>query len=457
MLINFTVENWLSFRDETTFSMVAGRERQHGERLPRVKKYQMRLLPVAAVYGGNASGKSNFYKAMRFAQKFITKGPKSDSRISLEYFRLDPEYKDKAVRFSFELLIDEIIYKYAFVLSDQVVFDESLSRMTSSSEIDLFIRDEEGISFPDSLSEKETTRLEIIFEGTRANQLFLTNSVSQRLEMFKPVFDWFDSTLQLIDPEKQFAFGVDLDLSAQLCAELSSVLPGLDTGISKLHEELIPLEKDPSMKSFPPYILEKITDDSPLTFEEPFGGGSVTIVRRDGELFTHRLVTYHQQHDGESIKFKMRDESDGSKRAISLLPAFLVLASNNEDCVFFIDELDRSLHTLLSRQLLEYYLASCGPEKRSQLVFTTHDLLLMDQELFRRDEMWLTERDCDGASTLFSFSDYEGVRYDKDLRKSYLLGRFGGIPSVYLPPAAKKGQENSAKHNHGKETCKETV
>ena len=144
------------------------------------------------------------------------------------------------------------------------------------------------------------------------------------------------------------------------------------------------------------------------------------------------MVSYHRNNDGIEIKFELNDESDGTKRLISLIPAFLELAAPRSNKVFIIDEFDRSLHTLLLRQLLESYLDSCSPDTRSQLLFTTHDVLLMDQKLFRRDEMWITERARDGATSLLSFSDFKDVRYDKDIRKSYLEGRLGGVPRILL-------------------------
>jgi uncharacterized protein len=97
-----------------------------------------------------------------------------------------------------------------------------------------------------------------------------------------------------------------------------------------------------------------------------------------------------------------------------------------------IDELDRCLHTLLTRSLLERYLESCSSETKSQLLFTTHDVSLIDQDLLRRDELWIAERDDTGGSTLISFGEYKEIRADKDIRKSYLQGRLGGIPRVFL-------------------------
>nr|WP_237394924.1 AAA family ATPase [Methylacidimicrobium sp. AP8] len=130
---------------------------------------------------------------------------------------------------------------------------------------------------------------------------------------------------------------------------------------------------------------------------------------------------------------------------MDLLPAFCDLCDQDSKKVYLIDEVDRSLHTLLLRRLLEAYLAGCSPRSRRQLLFTTHDVLLMDQELLRRDEMWVTERDAGGVSRLFWFSDYKGVRYDKDIRKSYLQGRLGGIPRIVVQGALSSSYGSEAR------------
>ena len=106
-----------------------------------------------------------------------------------------------------------------------------------------------------------------------------------------------------------------------------------------------------------------------------------------------------------------------------------------------IDELDRSLHTLLTRNLLESYLAFRRNESRGQLIFTTHDGLLLDQALFRRDEFWFIDKDETGASSLTALSDFKDVRHDKDIRKSYLSGRFGGIPIIRTLPRSANGSK----------------
>jgi len=147
-------------------------------------------------------------------------------------------------------------------------------------------------------------------------------------------------------------------------------------------------------------------------------------------------VSFHQDSEGKEVRFDIsQHESDGTQRVVELLPAFIEASGSLANKVYLIDEVDRSLHTLLTRSLLEGYLASCHPDSRNQLIITTHDVLLMDQRLFRRDEMWVTERDQQGVSHLIPFSDYKDVRNDKDIRKSYLQGRLGGIPRILLDGA----------------------
>lgn len=143
-------------------------------------------------------------------------------------------------------------------------------------------------------------------------------------------------------------------------------------------------------------------------------------------------MTKHEDVLGNEVEFEMHHESDGSRRVIDLLPAFLDVSARDSQKVYFIDEIDRSLHTLLSQKLIGFFHASCSKNSRSQLIISTHDLLLMDQNIFRRDEMWVTERNTNGSSNLFSFSEYKELRNDKDLRKSYLQGRLGGIPKLLL-------------------------
>ncbi len=427
MLIRFSVENWMSFRDRAAFSMIASRERQHGARVAKIGKYKTRVLPIAAIYGGNASGKTNFFKALSFAKTLVVKGSRLDSLIPVETFRLDDGETTRPSRFAFELLIDETIYDFRFAVTKKEVLEEKLVEITSTSEKVLYDRRDGNPHFAPSLA---ADFLQFAFRGTRDNQLFLTNSVSQKVDDFRPVYDWFKNTLDLIAPDTRFEpFEQFLD-EGRLYTVMSALLPRLDTGIAHLGSEEIPFENIPLPEPLKLEIREEVREGESIRLSNPSMNDRFVITRKDGELIAKKLVAFHPKSDGTEAKFEMRQESDGSQRIIDLLPAFLDLSEDTSQKVYVIDEVDRSLHSLLIRNLIEAYLSRCSAETRTQLLLTTHDVMLMDQQLLRRDEMWVTERDASGATTLFSFSEYKDIRYDKDIRKSYLQGRMGGIPRV---------------------------
>ena len=431
MLISFSLNNWMSFKDETTFSMTATRERKHGERVPKLAKYQARILPVATIYGGNASGKTNFFMALNFAKNLITKGSQPDSIIPVEPFRLDDASLKAPSTFTFELLINEKIYEFSFSLNKTTILEEKLIEITSTSEKTLYHRKGNEPHFHSSLNDLDFLRF--AFKGTRDNQLFLTNSVSQKVEIFRPIYDWFNHTLELVAPDSRFeSFEHFLDEDHPLYATMNDLLPQLDTGISKLGGEPIPFENLSLPDALKKDIQEQVREGTTVRLVGAKNIDRVAITRKNGELTAKKLISFHTKSDGSQVKFEMRQESDGSQRVIELLPAFLELSSHHSNKVYVIDEVDRSLHTLLTRKILEAYLSNCNQETRSQLLLTTHDVLLMDQDLLRKDEMWVAERDASGTSKLYSFSDYQDIRYDKDIRKSYLQGRLGGIPRILL-------------------------
>ncbi len=426
MLINFSIENWMSFRDRTVFTMTATKEQQHGDRLARLKKYRLRALPTAVIYGGNASGKTNFFKAINFAKHYITRGSLPDYQIYVEPFLLNEDKRKNPVSFTFEILVDKDIYELSFTLSAIKVIEEKLTKVTSSSEKVLYHRKGDNPD-PKLHSSIVNSRLMFAFEGTRDNQLFLTNSVSQKVTTFLPVYKWFAETLVLVAPDTRFeSFEHFITEGSLLHDTMNAILPNLDTGITHLGGEEISMDNLPFPEELKQKLIEEVRNNVAVKIRNK--DEQIIVTRTDNELLAHKLYTYHKDSKGKDIRFEMSQESDGTRRIIDLLPAILDLVNTRIPKVFIIDEIDRSLHSLLIRQLLEVFLSSCSESSRKQLLFTTHDLLLMNQTLFRRDEMWITERDSDGSSRMISFSEYEDIRNDKDILKSYLQGRMGGIP-----------------------------
>lgn len=433
MIVSFSIENWMSFRDPVSFSMVASREKQHGDRIPRVEKYQMRILPVAAIYGANASGKTNFFKALNFVRNLVLEGTDLDKLIPVEPYRLADGYMEKPSRFRIELLIEGTIYEFSFAVTRRAVVEERLVEITSTSEKTLYNRQGNEPNLHSSLGRKQF--LLFAFQGTRDNQLFLTNSVSQKVYDFKPVYDWFGNSLGLITPDSIYQrFGYLLDENHPMRGAINEIITQLDTGISRLGFEKIHFDSIPFEESFKKDLNEKIEEGGYV--DARFGNERFVFTRIGGEIVANKLVAFHPRPDGKDAKFEFHQESEGFRRVIDLLPAFLGEHPFGLNRVYVIDELDRSLHPLLTRKLIEAYLACCNARSRRQLLFSTHDVSLMDQHLFRRDEMWVAEKNSEGSSDLFSFSDYKDIRYDKDIRKSYLEGRLGGVPLFFSSDTA---------------------
>ncbi|MDR3750380.1 MAG: ATP-binding protein [Terracidiphilus sp.] len=430
MLLRFSVENWMSFRDEATLNMVATREEQHSDHVAVIQKYGLKLLPVAVIYGANASGKSNLIKALRFAQQFITDPPKADAPIPVKPFLLGRDSTGCATTFRFDLLIGETVYEYRFSLTAKRVMREELKRINATSEVTLFQRGSGGDEFKLSKEVQDEERQHFAFRGTHDNQLYLTNSVSQKLTEFRPVFDWFEKGITVIHPDSRYMGMLEITSDRHpRFKEMTAWLRDLDTGIAAMRQMDVTSES-----TFPKGLLTELATNLKEGQALPLGmsmnDDGLFLQKKDGKVVVRRLAPVHQSESGKEILFRFADESDGTRRLLDVLPAFLSLEERQRPCVFVIDELDRSLHSNLTRSLLEHYLGQRTDSSQSQLIFTTHDTHLMTQDMFRRDEIWITERDQFGASKLVAFSEFKDVRKDKDIRKSYLQGRMGGVPRI---------------------------
>jgi AAA15 family ATPase/GTPase len=440
MLLRFSVENWMSFRDVATLDMVATREEQHSNHIASIEKCDLKLLPVAVIYGANASGKSNLIKALRFAQQFITDPPKADAPIPVKQFLLGNDSPERETTFRFYLLIGETVYNYRFSLTAKRVTQEMLKRINATSEEILFQRGSEGDDFKLSEKVQNGDQQLFAFRGTHDNQLYLTNSVSQKLTEFRPVFNWFDKGLVVIRPDSRYMGMLEITSDRHpRFNEMTARLRDLDTGIAAMRQMDIASES-----IFPKEVLAEIAtslkEGQALPLSPPMNEDGGFLHKKNGKLTVRRLVPVHQSESGKEVLFSFADESDGTRRLLDVLPAFLSLEERPSAPVFVIDELDRSLHSNLTRSLLEHYLGQRTDSSRSQLIFTTHDTQLMTQDIFRRDEIWIAERDQFGASKLVAFSEFKDVRKDKDIRKSYLQGRMGGVPRIRTTSAACKDE-----------------
>lgn len=458
MILNIALKNWMSFLNRIEFSMIATREQNFGRRLVHLKRLQRRVLPIATLFGGNASGKTNLCKALDFAQWFITAGHKLnlESKIPVKPFALDKIAQNDATEMEFTLLIDEDVYQYSFKLNQERVISESLRRLTAPKADFSFLREyidgsyrlilgkaftkkktknKENENLTDEPWNKEYSledQLHLISKMTRQNQLFLTSTVLQNVVTFKPVFDWFDKTLLLISPTSAYGnMERYADSNDDNFEKMKHLLKIFDTGISAIRRKEISPDALPLGFAAVVEKIRPLLKDGDV-IRHKFEMNHFLFSMIDGVFKIEKLVPCHSiTATGECVEFDFRDESDGVNRLLDLLPALILLQDNEHPRVIVIDEVDRCLHTKATRRFISEFLSLCDQGGlRSQLLLTTHDMLIMDTDLLRRDEMWAVERNANGESTIFSIVDYRDARKDSDIRTSYLLGRMGGIPAI---------------------------
>lgn len=429
MLLKFNFSNWASFKNEAEFSMLGTLERQHQERVPRLKRHGgKKVLPIASLYGANASGKTKFIQSMDFVRNFVVDGVGVDAVIPVKPYQPAGDYASTPSHFEFLILVDEEVYGFSFAVTQKRVVSERLFKLKGNQEVELYTRSLDEIALGDKLEDRSF--LDYAAKGTRENQLFLNNVVMQKGSQFLPVFDWFRNQLEIITPDSCFLpveqfFQPESPLSNRIQTSLSQ----LDTGITALRGNRIPWENLP-LSDADRARIERVVQEGAILRTRL--NNEIYVVRRtSGQLIAEKMVAIHVGEDGRETPFNMSWESDGTLRMIDLLPAFFTTGEKASKKVFLIDELDRSLHPTLTRHLVETYLSGINQDSRTQIIFTTHDVQLMDQKLFRRDEMWAMERNPFDGSILIPFSDFNrDIRYDKDIRKSYLQGRVGGVPQI---------------------------
>lgn len=439
MLLYFSVSNWGMIRDELNFSMVAEREQAHSGRLYPLSKFKRRVLPVAAIYGANASGKSTLIEALKFAQMYVLVGPRSRTdRIARKFYRLDKTYQNKPTAFSFVFEVDEDVFEYQFSVNDERVVAEELKQILSNDEKVIFSRNENGlVEMNEPL--KSSTNAKAYIEGCSSNKLYVTNLINQGNTALSFVNQWFEN-IRILTPDQIFgAFNYYVTDNSPLSTTGSQFFDVLKTGICGFVREEVPAEQFPVREEMKVWL--RANPDKDLPIMSPMR--DMFVARWDTVKHTVRLFkikTVHKSQDGREVSFNVGQESEGTRRLINLLSFFKVLISNNrkgQSYICVIDDVDRSLHPSLIKRVLSDYLDTLNAVCRTQLIFTSHVSELIDQSILRRDEINFLERSAQGVASLTRLSDYrdekgKAVRFDALIKKRYLRGDFGGVPELPL-------------------------
>lgn len=448
MLINISVSNFRSFHDTESFSMVSGKTRNFADRIARVAN--TKALKFKAIYGSNASGKSNLVKAFDFMQTAVVDGIPASSAI--DYCRLYEENINRPSRFEVEVILDGSYYTYGFevLLSESRFLSEWLFERKGQRNRLVFSRDLRNETYtvgPYTNSIALNERLCIYADDIKTDgSILFLRTMNQnkdslydndsKIKVFRTLYHWFRYNLSINypdDPITQYTHFFD----SQGSAAAEKLLARLDTGISKVNVYDEPTEKVMSQlpKAFAQSVLDNLNeqklrqskegnDDAPAVVVRSHEGHSMYLIELNDEEIICKTLKFNHKHS--NALFTLRDESDGTIRLLDLIE---VLLSNTRNMVYVIDEVNRCLHPLITKQFVKDFL-NLAVERDIQLIVTTHETGLMDLELLRQDEIGFVEkRDTDGSSRIFSLEDY-GARFDKRIRNAYIKGQYDAVPKI---------------------------
>lgn len=431
MLIRFVVSNFLSFDEEREFNMLAGTFKTHRHHVYSAGKLD--LLKSAAIYGANGAGKSNLIKAIEFLQDIVVEGGIKKS-VNEKKFKLNKTNAEKPISFEIEFSFDKKIYSYGVNLNHSVVTEEWLyeSGVTTEDKM-IFERKstklgKQELKLADKYQKTPKQKLlrELMEESLlKSGELLISKSEELKIDAIEAVHNFITKRLIIIYPNSKFQnFIPQLVFSKKFNSFANELLQAFDTGVTELAVESIDIDKyfgseEVELKTEIIGQLEE-GDDIILNGEN----GNVLITKEYNKYIVKKMLALHVNNEGQNIPFDLENESDGTKRLLDFIPAFDSML--HLDITFIIDEIDQSLHPALLKALVHKIMSD--ETTKGQLIFTTHESNLLDLEIFRQDEIWFVEKDKKtGGSQLYSLSDFK-PRYDLDIRKGYLKGRFGAIP-----------------------------
>ena len=432
MLIRFQVKNLYSFEEETEFNLLTN----DSKHLPHHKKHcnGVDFLRLSAIYGANASGKSNFVRAIGLLQNIVKKGKIIDE-VSDYKFKLSGEALTKPISLAIELLSNSKMYYYTLTFDQKKILNETLVETFKDKEDRIVFErsltnERQEIPFIESevKNEKERMFLELLSDKLLSKDELLLTFLSQKYPNeyadIDNVFEWFSDVLIVLNSNfKIRGIAHKFDKHDSIVKFVNTFIPTLSTGIQRIEVQKKEIQGDSDdMK----HLKDNIKDDQEQLFTNtnPDTGEEITFVMEENDkIFAKRIFTEHLDKEGHKVFFPFGWESDGTKRLLEYTP--LINGVINAEVVFVVDEIERSIHPMMIKELIRKI--SSDTSAQGQLIFTTHESCLLDQEILRTDEIWFTQKDKGGATHMYSLSDFN-ISNTANIEDGYLNGRYGGIP-----------------------------
>lgn len=412
MLIQFRFENFKSFRDDTILDFSATKITEHSNRVVQLGKEK--ILPVAAIYGANASGKSNVLEAFRFMETYvlesfayndITEKKSKIRKAKYTPFLFDNTTREGSSLFEVYFIASEDegckTYNYGFTLNQEGIVEEwlNIKSKTAREFKAVFYRDKNNLD----LSGLPKNSQENIRTVLGKESLIVSYGAMFKIEKLKTVLEWFYSS-------NSVNFGDPLEN-----VYLSHMYPNDFAEDKRVQQNVIK------------YLS---------SFDSAIQGFDIEVVKEeeDEETKVLKIDTLHKIiGTNDTYPISLKDESAGTLKMFALYPILEDTLVNGS--VLFVDELNARLHPLLVRLIILSFLNEETNPKHAQLVFTAHDTWQLANDMLRRDEIWFTDKNEEGVSTLYSLADFtiedgSKIRKDENYEKNYLLGKYGAIPCL---------------------------
>lgn len=441
MLISIAIENFKSFDKLTSFNMIASNKlRNNKDRV--FQTHNISILKSAVIYGANASGKSNLIEAFRFIQHCILSKeiPLTSRQL---YCKNNENNEFRISTFEIKMYNNGTCYAYGFdiLLKEQTIEREWILESTKSNEMKILFNREKGkfeLSKELGATKDDLDKFKIYSEDLSENNsvLFLSEmnrnkkiTKDSKLYFFKEIYHWFSKDVNIFSPDTPVTnFEYYYDVSSLKIVK--HIIKSFDTGITDITVRELTIEELQSK------LNKEIFNDIVNTIKEKAShnnsNGFRLSMRSKNEFFNIAMdsgddepiiTTLSFKHGKSLCDFDFDEESDGTRRIFDLLD---ILLTENKNSVYIIDEMERSLHPSLTKHFIEL-LNEYHNKSNIQLIFTTHESIIMTQELFRRDQIWFVSRDELNNSSIYPLDRFN-ERYDKKIRKAYLEGRYGAIP-----------------------------
>ena len=428
MLLYFKVKNYRSIRDEAVLDMeAAGLHDAAKNLLPFGRK---EYLPAVAIYGKNGGGKSNLIRSMWLAVQFICNAQKTQTEnepVPVRPFMLNDHSVNEPTAFEFAYVQNGAKYVYGFSATRDHIVSEYLKAWPKGREKNIFLRHGQSFIFP---KDNEKKRKELIKEAVGKNQLFFAISCTMNYKPCIEAMKWFREKVvfsrDFTDINRNL---IDYREDETMLQAIVSAAKKADVGIEDIQFEIDQQTLDLQSQNIPGQMGGMIAALRAFSEALQQNGNEAEVSLNMGKL---KSTTYHTglNCEGKASRYELTlsDESDGTRRLMTLAPA--IERTLKEGGTLVVDELEREMHLMLIEYVLGRYQGKRNNPAHAQLIFTTHDTSLLNQEILRRDQIYFVDkRREDGASSLYSLADFN-IRNDANIQKAYLLGKFGAVPSI---------------------------